>query len=163
MIARMAPPASKTAAGSAGTVETRFLDLPGPLALDRLLGAPDARFVDWRDPTLVRALQLAESLAGAPRHLSVHSGGLVIADRELTQYLPLERAAKGVVVSQFEMRAVEAIGLVKMDLLGNRALTTIGECVSLLPADAALDPDTIPEHDGEFLDRVANRIVRRVP
>ncbi len=56
----------------------------------------------------------------------------MIGDRELTHYLPLERAAKGVVVSQFEMRAVERIGLVKMDLLGNRAISTIGECVELV-------------------------------
>src|SRR5262249_38241041 len=79
-----------------------------------------------------------------------HCGGLVIADRELTHYLPLERAAKGVVVSQFEMRAVEAIGLVKMDLLGNRAITTIGECVALAGGGgegAAPDPETIADDD----------------
>jgi DNA polymerase III alpha subunit len=61
----------------------------------------------------------------------VHCGGIVIADRALTHYVPLERAAKDVVVTQFEMRAIEAIGLVKMDLLGNRALSTIGECAAL--------------------------------
>ena len=58
----------------------------------------------------------------------------MIADRPLTDYVPLERATKGIVVTQFEMRAIEAIGLVKMDLLGNRALTTIGECVALVRA-----------------------------
>src|SRR6185369_5619015 len=72
-------------------------------------------------------------------------------DRALTHYLPLERATKGVVVSQFEMRAVEAIGLVKMDLLGNRAITTIGECCTLARRDApglALDPAaTTPDPD----------------
>ena len=83
------------------------------------------------------ALRLTARLAGAPRHLSIHCGGLVIADRALTHYLPLERAAKGVVVSQFEMRAVERIGLVKMDLLGNRAITTIGECRSLAGTSAS--------------------------
>ncbi|HEY6195728.1 MAG TPA: hypothetical protein VI504_11865, partial [Candidatus Eisenbacteria bacterium] len=86
---------------------------------------------EFAEPRIAEALRLAARLAGAPRHLSVHCGGLVIADRALTHYLPLERSAKGVVVSQFEMRAVEAIGLVKMDLLGNRAITTIGECVAL--------------------------------
>jgi DNA polymerase III alpha subunit len=75
----------------------------------------------------------------------VHCGGLVIGDRALTHYLPLERATKGVVVSQFEMRAVEAIGLVKMDLLGNRAITTIGECCDA--GASAPDPDTIAPDD----------------
>jgi DNA-directed DNA polymerase III PolC len=97
----------------------------------QLEALPGARHVDWREPVLERALALAERLDGAPRHLSVHSGGLVIADRPLTYYVPLERAAKDVVVTQFEMRAIEAIGLVKMDLLGNRALSTIAECIEL--------------------------------
>src|SRR5262249_4108226 len=93
------------------------------------------------EPGTAEALRLAGRLAGAPRHLSVHCGGLVIADRALTHYLPLERASKGVVVSQFEMRAVEAIGLVKMDLLGNRAITTIGECVTLAGAGDVVPPE----------------------
>jgi len=100
---------------------------------------------EFREPRIAEALRLAARLAGAPRHLSVHCGGLVIGDRALTHYLPLERAAKGVVVSQFEMRAVEAIGLVKMDLLGNRAITTIGECVAL--SSGRLDPGAIPDDD----------------
>jgi DNA-directed DNA polymerase III PolC len=100
---------------------------------------------EFSEPRIAEALRLAARLAGAPRHLSVHCGGLVIADRALTHYLPLERSTKGVVVSQFEMRAVEAIGLVKMDLLGNRAITTIGECVAL--ASDAIHPDAIPADD----------------
>ena len=101
---------------------------------------------EFADARIAEALRLAARLAGAPRHLSVHCGGLVIGDRALTHYLPLERATKGVVVSQFEMRAVEAIGLVKMDLLGNRAITTIGECRTLA-GQRAVDPDTIAADD----------------
>lgn len=126
-------------------------ELPDPSALEKTLQSSD--LADFREPRIAQALTLAAALAGAPRHLSVHCGGLVIADRALTHYLPLERAAKGVVVSQFEMRAVEAIGLVKMDLLGNRALTTIGECLELASGTggasdgAPLTPDTIPDED----------------
>jgi len=109
---------------------------------NRPLGAGPHDFgPEFNDPRIAEALRLAARLAGAPRHLSVHCGGLVIADRPLTHYLPLERASKGVVVSQFEMRAVEAIGLVKMDLLGNRAITTIGECVRLAGASDVVPPD----------------------
>lgn len=104
---------------------------------------------EFREPRIAEALRLAARLAGAPRHLSIHCGGLVIGDRALTHYLPLERAAKGVVVSQFEMRAVEAIGLVKMDLLGNRAISTIGECITLAGevCSPAPDPDAIAADD----------------
>ena len=132
--------------------------------LDRLLTLPDARAIDWREAPLKRALELAERLDGAPRHLSVHCGGIVIADRPLTYYVPLERAAKDVVVTQFEMRAIEQIGLVKMDLLGNRALSTIGECVELVGrrgdgnsagTGPAIDVDRIPEDEPATAARVA--------
>jgi DNA-directed DNA polymerase III PolC len=115
----------------------REMEPPYRTRLAALAGASD---VDWSEPPLAAALGLAERLSGAPRHLSVHCGGIVIADRALTDYVPLERAAKDVVVTQFEMRAIEAIGLVKMDLLGNRALSTIGECIALASADAATTP-----------------------
>jgi DNA-directed DNA polymerase III PolC len=116
---------------------------------ERLRALPAARDVDWREPVLAEALRLAEQLDGAPRHLSIHAGGVVIGDRPLTHYVPLERAAKGIVVTQFEMRAIEAVGLVKMDLLGNRALTEIGECVELVRRHQgiAIDVDRLPDPD----------------
>ena len=116
---------------------------------EHLRTLPAAREVDWSEPPLAEALRLAECLEGAPRHLSIHSGGVVIGDRPLTHYVPLERAAKGIVVTQFEMRAIEAIGLVKMDLLGNRALSTIGECVSLVGEHRgiAVDVEHLPDPD----------------
>jgi len=125
--------------------------------LERLLRMPEARGVDWREPPLPAALRLAEALDGAPRHLSIHCGGVVIGDRPLTHYVPLERAAKGIVVSQFEMRAIEAIGLVKMDLLGNRALTTIGECVSLVRTHRGVEVDIerLPDPEPATASRLA--------
>src|SRR5215470_14943753 len=117
--------------------------------LEGLASLAEARTVDWREPPLAEALTLAESLEGAPRHLSIHCGGVVIGDRPLTHYVPLERAAKGIVVSQFEMRAIEAVGLVKMDLLGNRALTTIGECVERVRRNRGveIDVERLPDPD----------------
>jgi DNA-directed DNA polymerase III PolC len=126
--------------------------------LERLLQTAEARGVDWREPPLPEALRLAEQLDGSPRHLSIHCGGVVIGDRPLPYYVPLERAAKGIVVSQFEMRAIEAIGLVKMDLLGNRALTTIGECVTLVRRHRGIevDPDSLPDPEPATARRLAS-------
>jgi DNA-directed DNA polymerase III PolC len=120
-----------------------------PPYLERLRADAGAGGVDWREPVLARALALAERLDGAPRHLSIHAGGLVIADRPLTHYVALERGEKKVVVTQFEMRAIEAIGLVKMDLLGNRALSEIDTCLEGVRARHGLDlaRDRIPEDD----------------
>jgi DNA polymerase-3 subunit alpha len=121
---------------------------------ERLERSPEARFVPWREPRLAATLRLAERLDGAPRHLSVHCGGIVVADRPLTWYVPLERAAGDTVVTQFEMRAIERIGLVKLDLLGNRALSTIAECVTLAGPDMPA-PETVPEDDAATAARVA--------
>ncbi len=125
--------------------------------LEALLRSPEARGIDWREAPLPEALRLAEALDGAPRHLSIHCGGVVIGDRPLTTYVPLERAAKGIVVTQFEMRAIEAIGLVKMDLLGNRALTTIGECVALVQRHRglAVDLERLPDPEPAAAARIA--------
>ncbi|MFZ1948396.1 MAG: PHP domain-containing protein, partial [bacterium] len=70
---------------------------------------------------------LAQAVIGFPNHSSVHCGGIVVSDRPITYYTPLEMAAKGIQVTQLDMRAIERIGLVKIDLLGNRALSTIEE------------------------------------
>jgi DNA-directed DNA polymerase III PolC len=87
---------------------------------------------NWQD--FARA---AESLVGVPRHLSVHPGGIVITPSPLTDYVPVERAAKmladypdlPVPVIQFEKDGTEDAGLVKIDLLGNRSLAVIRDAI----------------------------------
>lgn len=74
-----------------------------------------------------RILADARLLLGRPHHLSIHPGGVVITPRAIEDHVPLQRAPKGIVITQFEKDAVEAIGLVKIDLLGNRALSTVDE------------------------------------
>jgi DNA-directed DNA polymerase III PolC len=72
-----------------------------------------------------RILADARRLLGRPHHLSIHPGGVVITPRPIENYVPLQRAPKGVIITQFEKDAAEHIGLVKIDLLGNRALATV--------------------------------------
>jgi DNA-directed DNA polymerase III PolC len=73
----------------------------------------------------------ARRLLGRPHHLSIHPGGVVITPGPIEEYAPLQMAPKGVVITQFEKDAVERVGLVKIDLLGNRALATVDEAESL--------------------------------
>ncbi len=72
-------------------------------------------------------VQSAMKVDGYVRHLSIHLGGMVIADSPLTHYTALENSAKGIVITQYEMDSIEAIGLVKMDLLGQRSLSIVAE------------------------------------
>ncbi|MFO0843750.1 MAG: hypothetical protein U0797_15375 [Gemmataceae bacterium] len=62
----------------------------------------------------------------------MHPGGIVITPRPVRTYAPVQWAAKGVVMTQFEKDAAEYIGLVKIDLLGNRALSTVDEATRQL-------------------------------
>ena len=146
----------------------KTLGLPPP-EVDRLVGHLPWRLAsaldpDRRSPELSALpldrepwrglLRAAAALDGMPRHLSIHPGGIVVGDGPLADALPLERSAKGLVVTQMEMRAVEALGLVKIDLLGNRALAVVADVVRHVTAceRAAPDLDHLPEDDPKAAD-----------
>lgn len=74
-------------------------------------------------------MQLAAQLVNIPRHISVHPGGVVITPKPLHHYVPVELAAKGVLVIQWDKDSAEEAGLVKIDLLGNRSLAVIRDCI----------------------------------
>lgn len=78
-----------------------------------------------------KILDAAKRLEGVARHASVHACGVVIGNQPLTEYLPLQRAPQdpNMIITQFEMHAVEDLGLLKMDLLGLRNLTIIENTV----------------------------------
>jgi DNA-directed DNA polymerase III PolC len=105
------------------------------------------QLMDDDDPAVRRAAAAALRLLDLPRQLGTHPGGIVLADGPLGRVVPLERSAGGLTVTQFEMRAIEKIGLVKIDLLGNRALGTVGEAFARIArasggdgaADAVVD------------------------
>ncbi len=86
-------------------------------------------------------IQICRVLEGLPRHASTHAAGVVIGDKPLTEYLPLYRGKKGEVVTQFDMKCVEKIGLVKFDFLGLRNLTVIANTLALIDAGGATPPD----------------------
>ncbi len=77
-------------------------------------------------------LRLCEQVGGYPRHIAVHVGGLIISERPLTDLVPLQLANKGIVVAQYDKDDVEALGLLKMDLLGLRIHTAIEHCLGLI-------------------------------
>ncbi len=70
----------------------------------------------------------ARRIIDLPRHLSIHCGGILIAPEPITRCTPMQRAAKGLVVTQMDMHPIEDLGLIKIDLLSNRSLGVLGEC-----------------------------------
>jgi DNA polymerase-3 subunit alpha len=113
----------------------------------------EPRLRELRDtnPTVQEILTVAQALEGLPRHASTHAAGLVIADRPLVDYLPLYKGAKGELVTQFDMKGVERVGLVKFDFLGLRTLTVIEQAVRFIRQshDSTFDIQAVPLHDLE--------------
>ncbi len=79
------------------------------------------------DETERQIMRQAFRLVGQPDHLSLHPGGVVITPGPLTDFVPVQWAAKGFLSTQYDFRDVEAIGLPKLDLLGIRALTVLAD------------------------------------
>jgi DNA polymerase-3 subunit alpha len=111
----------------------------------------EPRLREARDtnPTVAEILTVAQALEGLPRHASTHAAGLVIADRPLVDYLPLYKGNKGELVTQFDMKGVERVGLVKFDFLGLRTLTVIDQAVRFIRQnhDKSFDIHAIPLDD----------------
>ncbi|MDH4163927.1 MAG: DNA polymerase III subunit alpha [Nitrospirota bacterium] len=78
-----------------------------------------------KDPRIAELMEIALSLEGQVRHASKHAAGVVISQEPLTEYVPLFKTPKDEITTQFDMKAVEKIGLVKFDFLGLRNLTVI--------------------------------------
>ena len=117
---------------------------------------PESRHLDLPAPW-PKILDLARRLIGVPRHLSVHPGGVVITPRPIDHYAPVQRTAKGVPVLQWEKDGVEAAGLVKIDLLGNRSLAVIRDAVTgVREAGIAFDETRwVPEDDFDTREALA--------
>ena len=84
------------------------------------------------DARLHPVIRDAFGLLRQPDHLSVHPGGVVITPGPLTDYVPVQWAPKGFLITQFDHGDVEAIGLPKIDLLGIRALTVLADAAALV-------------------------------
>lgn len=96
---------------------------------------PELRELYGRDERVRELLDHATALEGLARHASTHAAGIVISKGPLADYVPLYRGQKGEVLTQYHMKAIERIGLVKFDFLGLKTLTIIDTVVKLLKAD----------------------------
>jgi error-prone DNA polymerase len=96
---------------------------------EAVAGLPQMRGVDFQAPW-PEILSIARRLVDAPRHLSVHPGGVVITPGPIDTYVPVQHAPKGVPVIQWDKDGTEDAGLVKIDLLGNRSLGVIRDAVA---------------------------------
>ena len=125
------------------------------ITIDKALGMnPELRKAYEEQDDIHRLIDLAKRLEGLPRHTSMHAAGVVISQKDVSEYVPLSRAQDGSIVTQFTMTTLEELGLLKMDFLGLRTLTVIQNAVKMVEKSTGmlLDMQEIDYNDKKVLD-----------
>ena len=125
------------------------------ITIDKALGMnPELRKAYEEQDDIHRLIDLAKRLEGLPRHTSMHAAGVVISQKDVSEYVPLSRAQDGSIVTQFTMTPLEELGLLKMDFLGLRTLTVIQNAVKMVEKSTGmlLDMQEIDYNDKKVLD-----------
>lgn len=110
------------------------------------------------DTEVARLLKLARSLEGLPRHASTHAAGVVISDQPLENFMPLYKGQKDEIVTQFDMKNVEKVGLIKFDFLGLKTLTVIDQTLKIIKRrhNKEIDISNIPLEDPKVYDLLSD-------
>ncbi len=114
LVAKMIPP-------DLGMTLTRALEI-----------VPELRSLVQKDERYARLIRCSLALEGLARHASTHAAGVLIAPGQLTDYVPMYKSPKGDLTTQFDMKSLERVGLLKMDFLGLRTLTVLDDTVRIV-------------------------------
>jgi DNA polymerase-3 subunit alpha len=103
------------------------------------------------DKEVARIIEIGSRLEGLSRHAGMHAAGVVITPEPVTNYVPLYLTNRDEIVTQFDMRVVEKMGLLKMDFLGLRTLTVIDDAIKSAQHESGekIEIEKIPLDDPE--------------
>ncbi len=118
--------------------------------------SPELRRVYDNDKQVRELIDTAKKLEGLVRGSGVHAAGVVIAPRPLIELVPLAKTKNDEIVTAYDMKSVEKMGLLKMDFLGLTTLTIIDDCIKLIEQHRGekLDIEAIPPNDEETFKKV---------
>ena len=116
---------------------------------DALKQSPQLDSMREKDERVKELVEVALRLEGLARHASTHAAGVVISPRPLTEIVPLYKSNKDEISTQYDMNALERIGLLKMDFLGLTTLTVLSDAVKLIKQNRGtdIDLDNLPLDD----------------
>jgi DNA polymerase-3 subunit alpha len=121
-----------------------------PGAIDK---NPELAAAVKNEPATADLWEKAVKLEGLTRGTGVHAAGVVIGDRDLSEYIPLTRANDGSIVSQYEMNPLTEVGMLKCDFLGLKTLTVITDAVALIHRHTPdFDINNVPLNDQATFD-----------
>lgn len=111
----------------------KMIPMAADINLEKAIAqVPELTELAKADHRVERLLNYSRTLEGLARHCSTHAAGVVIAPSALTNYVPLFKGSKDEVTTQYDMKMVEEIGLLKMDFLGLRTLTVIDDALRMI-------------------------------
>lgn len=113
--------------------------------------SPELKSLYESEPRIQELIDTARSVEGVARHAGTHAAGVVVADQPLTNYVPLQRATRGdSAMTQYDMKVLDKIGLLKMDFLGLANLTMLSKALDNIRQHRGIELDlaTLPLDDG---------------
>jgi DNA polymerase-3 subunit alpha len=122
------------------------------MTLDKALAEnPVLKEMSDKDPKVKEVLDIGRRLEGMSRHASVHAAGVVIAPGPITDYAPLYKGSRDEITTQWNMKEIERVGLLKMDFLGLSTLTLIDDALKEIKRTEGitLDIDNVPLDDAK--------------
>ncbi|MCM8776844.1 MAG: DNA polymerase III subunit alpha [Candidatus Omnitrophica bacterium] len=120
---------------------------PGATLSEEIVHNADIKKIMESEERIKNLFDIALKLEGLARHSSTHAAGLVITETPVYEYAPLFRASSGELATQYEMEAIEKIGLLKVDILGLKTLAVIEDTLKLIKERKGIDIKEFPLDD----------------
>lgn len=102
---------------------------------------PELQALVAGNPQIEKLIDVSKRLEGLARHVSTHAAGIVISEKPMLEYLPLYKGKEGEVVTQFDGKFVEKVGLIKFDFLGLRTMTVIEDALDIIRRGGKTPPN----------------------
>jgi len=122
--------------------------------IDRALEQEPRLKEEMKNPQIANLIEIGKRLEGLSRHSSTHAAGVVIAPKPLVELLPLQKTNKEEITTQYSMKDLESIGLLKMDFLALTTLTVIDSAIRRIREEKGIDLDlaSIPLTDSKVFE-----------
>jgi DNA polymerase-3 subunit alpha len=108
---------------------------------------PELKVLQDNDERIKQLFDISIKLEGLARHSSIHPAGIVITEKEVSEYAPLFKGPNGEIATQYEFECIEKIGLLKIDILGLKTLSVIEDTINLIKERKGIEIKEIPLND----------------
>lgn len=124
-------------------------DTPGTSLKESVESVAELKTLIENSDSYRRLVKLSLTLEGLSRHASTHAAGVIITPTPLVNHVPLYKSSRDEITTQYDMKSIDAIGLLKIDVLGLRTLTVIDKALRMVEENHGrrIRPEEIPLHD----------------